>query len=391
MLFRDTWIEVDLDAIRHNVSQLIKHYVKPRKFIAVVKADAYGHGAVEVARCAIEAGADYLAVATLDEAIELRLHQIRHPILILGNVPLKYLNVAASLKLTLTIHSFDWLKKALSYPLKERLAVQIKLDTGMHRIGLLHKEEVEQAIAMIQQSPYFHLTGIYSHLATADEEDSTYYELQLKRFKAMIQGINTTGLMIHLANSMATVKFHDTITNAVRVGILIYGVSPLILPLRFPLKPALRLYTSIIQCKKLKKGSKIGYNGRYETPSDEWIGTLPIGYADGFQPLERHGLVYLNSCYVPIVGKVCMDQSMVRLPYAVPIGTQVEIIGSHIAIMSYAQQSGMHIYQALTQLSRRLPRVYIQENQVQGIIHRGLGFSLKPLGDIQSFNDSMME
>lgn len=365
MFFRDTWIEINLDAIASNVLGLKKHYVKDKRLIAVIKADAYGHGAIETARCLIQTGIDHLAVATLDEAIELRIHQIDVPILVLGNVPVDYLELAVKYNVAITAHSLTWLRQALKQKLPGNLMVHLKLDTGMHRIGLTSHEELVEAIRLLNEASLFQLCGVYTHLATADDRDDTYYKMQLNRFKAYLEVIEDRDLLIHMANSAATVKYTDELTNAVRVGLLLYGISPKSdLPITFSLKPALNLYTRIIQCKKVGRGKKISYNGVYEATEEEWIGTIPIGYADGLDRRYQGGMVYVDGVYCPIVGHICMDQSMIRLPHPVSEGTLVEVIGPHIPVELMAARCGTIPYQQLTQLSKRLPRIYKRKKQM---------------------------
>lgn len=372
MFFRDTWIEIDLDAIEYNLTQLNNHYVKDKSIIAVIKADAYGHGAVEVAKSVIRSGAQCLAVATLDEAIQLRLNDIHHPILVLGNVPLKGLPMASKFNITVTVHSLEWLKKAVAVHVNH-LDVQIKIDTGMHRIGILNKIDLFKVLSIIDDNPHFKLIGIYSHLATADEANPDYYFKQINKFKSLLEGIETDDLLIHLSNSIATIKYTDTITNAVRIGLMLYGVNPMPeIMLKFSLKPALALYTRIVQCKKLSNGARVSYNGIYEVMDEEWIGTIPIGYADGFDRRIKNGVVYVDNTYAPVVGHVCMDQTMIRLPRKISENTIVEMIGPHISVDDIARWSGTISYQVLTQLSKRLPRIYKRNNEIISIINEGL-------------------
>ena len=372
MFFRDTWIEIDLDAIEYNLTQLKNHYVKDKSIIAVIKADAYGHGAVEVAKSVIRSGAQCLAVATLDEAIQLRLNDIHHPILVLGNVPLKGLPMASKFNIAVTVHSLEWLKKAVAVHVNH-LDVQIKIDTGMHRIGILNKIDLIKVLSIIDDNPHFKLIGIYSHLATADEANPDYYFKQINKFKSLLEGIETDDLLIHLSNSIATIKYTDTITNAVRIGLMLYGVNPMPeIMLKFSLKPALALYTRIVQCKKLSNGARVSYNGIYEVMDEEWIGTIPIGYADGFDRRIKNGVVYVDNTYAPVVGHVCMDQTMIRLPRKISENTIVEMIGPHISVDDIARWSGTISYQVLTQLSKRLPRIYKRNNEIISIINEGL-------------------
>lgn len=371
--YRDTWVEVDLDAIYHNVSQLKKHYALNKKMFAVVKADGYGHGAVMVAKTALRAGADYLAVATLDEAIELRKNKLKVPILLLGNMRVSDLKVASQYKLIVTIHSIEWLKKAIASYKGKKINVHFKVDTGMHRIGFLNSDQLKEAVGLIQNHHHFKLNGIFTHMATAEEEDETYYRMQVERFKQMLSGINTKHLLVHSANSAATVNYDHDFTSAVRNGIMIYGLKPKAdIKMKFELKQAIYLYAKLIQVKQLKSGSKISYNGIYETKAEEWIGTLAIGYADGWDRRMQDGQVYIDGHYCPVVGRICMDQTMIKLPYQMKEGTIVELIGHHVTVDDIAKRINTINYHTVCQLTDRLPRIYKRNGKVTKIKNRRL-------------------
>jgi alanine racemase len=371
--YRDTWIEVDLDAITHNVTNIKNHYAKDKLLFAVVKADAYGHGAIMVAKTALKAGADYLAVATLDEAIELRRHKIKAPILVLGYVNRSGLKLAAKYKITITVHNIKWLKKVVKFYRGKTIQVHLKVDTGMHRIGVLTKEELIESVALIRNSHSLHLNGIFTHLATAEEDDETYYHLQLNRFKELLQAIDIKDLIIHLANSAATVKFEHDFTNAVRVGLMMYGLMPKKeMSVAFDVLQAISLYGKLIHCKKLEPKKRVSYNGIYETKEHEWIGTLAIGYADGWDRRMENGQVYLNGELCPVVGRICMDQTMIKLPHLVEEGSLVELIGPHISVDEIAKRIRTINYQTVCQLSDRLPRIYKRKGKVVKVINRRL-------------------
>jgi alanine racemase len=371
--YRDTWIEVDLDAITHNVANIKNHYAKDKLLFAVVKADAYGHGAIMVAKAALKAGADYLAVATLDEAIELRQHKIKSPILVLGHITMSGIKLAAKYKITITIHNIKWLKKIVKAYKGKTIEVHLKVDTGMHRIGVLTKDELVESVALIKNSHSLQLKGIFTHLATAEEDDESYYHSQLNRFRELLQAIDTKNLVIHLANSAATVKFQHDFTNAVRVGLMMYGLLPKReLSVAFDVLQAISLYAKLIHCKELEPHKRVSYNGCYETKDHEWIGTLAIGYADGWDRRMEHGQVYINGDYCPVIGRICMDQTMIKLPHQLEEGTIVELIGPHIAVDEVAKRIRTINYQTVCQLSDRLPRIYKYKGRIVKIINRRL-------------------
>ncbi|ERJ11618.1 alanine racemase [Haloplasma contractile] len=371
--YRDTWIEINLDAIYQNVKHIKQLYAKNHKLFAVVKADGYGHGAYLVAKTAIEAGAECLAVATLDEAIELRNLNIDAPILVLGNTRITDTELAAFYNITLTAHNLKWLTHLIESYKGRQVHVHLKVDTGMHRIGLLNEQELRVAKQLLDRSDVVNLTGIYTHMATSDEEDMSYFKQQRNKFKYLLSTIDTEGLIIHLANSGATIRFQDDFTNAVRAGIMIYGLSPKPdLQLDFRLKQAISLYAKLIHVKQLPKGSKISYNGIYETKTDEWIGTLAIGYADGFDRRMQEGEAYIDNNHVKVVGRICMDQTMIKLPKYYPEGTIVELIGPHIHVDELAKRLNTINYQVVCLLSDRLPRLYIQDGKLIKTVNKRL-------------------
>lgn len=371
--FRDTWLEIDLDAIYQNVSNIKKYYAKDKKIFAVVKANAYGHGAVMVAKTALKAGASYLAVATLDEAQELRKNKIKVPILVLGNMRVDDLGVACEYDITVTAHNINWLEEAVNNYKGKTVKIHFKLDTGMNRIGFVNKEELIHATNLINNSKHFDLTGIFTHMATSEENDELYFKMQQSKFKSLIESIDTTNLLIHLSNSAATIKYLDSFTNAVRIGIVVYGLSPKKdMKIDFDLKQAVSLYSKLIQVKKIPKGSKIGYNGTFETKKEEWIGSIPIGYADGWDRRMINGIVYIDGNFCDIVGTICMDQVMVKLPYQIKEGTTVELIGPNIHVDEVSVRIKTINYHTVCLLSDRLPRVFISKGKVIRIENKRL-------------------
>lgn len=369
--YRDTWVEVDLESIYHNVNNIKKLYAKNKDLIAVVKADGYGHGAIQVAKIALEAGATLLAVSTLDEAIELRKGGIKAPILVLIGIRIKDLKLARKYNIIITVHNIKWLESANKEYKGRTINVQLKIDTGMYRIGLGNKEELIKALELVNNSKCFKLSGIYTHLATSEEDDKSYYLMQDEMFRDLIDGIDTRGLMIHIANSAATIKYENKYTNAVRVGIMLYGLSPNNnINLSFDLKQAISLYTKLNHVKYLSKGKKVSYNGIYETSTGEWIGTVPIGYGDGWDRRMNNGLAYIDGNYCNIIGRICMGQTMIKLPCKMSEGTVVELIGPNIHVNDVAKRINTINYQTVCMLTDRLPRIYKREGKIVDTINR---------------------
>ncbi|MCM3117958.1 alanine racemase [Neobacillus sp. MER 74] len=370
--YRDTWAEVDLDCISANVTSIKKQLPQQVKVIAVVKANAYGHGDVQVAKTALEAGAAYLAVAFMDEAIALRNKGITAPILVLGASRPEDIQVAAKFDITLTVFQKEWLEKALKYvKTEDRISFHIKVDTGMGRIGVRSVSELTAVEQMISEHSPFHLEGIFTHFATADELDETYMYQQLALFESMVTALKQKPKYVHSSNSAATLRFPKTYFNAVRVGIAMYGLTPSLEmedKIPFQLKEAFSLRTRLVHVKKMPKGEKLSYGATYETDDEEWIGTIPIGYADGWIRKLQGQEVLVEGKRTPIVGRICMDQCMVRLPYHVPIGTPVTLIGAQenqfISINEIAKKLETINYEVPCIIASRVPRLYKKGGKV---------------------------
>ncbi|WP_045519269.1 alanine racemase [Neobacillus niacini] len=370
--YRDTWAEIDLDCILSNVTSVKKLLPPKVDIIAVVKANGYGHGDVQVAESALEAGATYLAVAFMDEAIALRNKGIQAPILVLGATRPEDVELAVKFNITITVFQMEWVKAAQSYlPLDKMLRVHIKLDTGMGRIGVRTKEELAAVVQMISNDDRIEIEGIFTHFATADEVDLTYFEKQIKLFHDLLSVLKERPKYIHCSNSAAALRFSKANFNAVRLGIAMYGLTPspeIEHELPFPLKEAFSLRSRLVHVKKLDKGDKVSYGATYETEDEEWIGTIPIGYADGWIRRLQGQEVLVEGKRVPIVGRICMDQCMVKLPYAVPVGTTVTLIGKQndefISVNEIARKLETINYEVPCIISNRVPRLYKQGGKI---------------------------
>jgi alanine racemase len=364
---RPTQAVIDLKAIKQNIA-IEKQQLEPnQKLLAVVKANAYGHGAIQVAYAARAAGADGFCVAVIDEGLELRRAGLSEPILILGVNSFNQAAVMAANNLATAVDSLDFLKRAATrLTEKQRLSVHLALDTGMGRIGFKDPQKLKAAVDFLHENAdKFDFAGIFTHFATADSTETDYYQFQLANFKRLAAVVNPLPRYIHVANSAAALWHKDCGGNAVRFGISMYGLNPsgteLALPLKF--KPALSLVSKLVSVRKISAGQSVGYGKTYSAREDEWIGTVPIGYADGW-PRRMQGFhVLVNGLFCQIVGRVCMDQIMIRLPQELPVGTKVTLIGKDgvkkitaQAVAGYAQT--IH-YEILCGLSERVDRKYL--------------------------------
>lgn len=373
--YRDTWAEVDLDCISENIASVKQRLPQNVDIIAVVKANAYGHGDVQVAKAALEAGATYLAVAFMDEAIALRQKGITAPILILGATRATDAHVAAQNHITLTVFQMEWLREAKKHlHADEQLTVHVKLDTGMGRIGIRSKEELKEIEQVLQEEKQFNFEGIFTHFATADELDESYFQQQFAKFKDMVNALKKKPKYVHCSNSAAAVRFPETYFNAVRLGIVMYGLTPSLemdTEIPFPLKEAFSLKSKLVHVKKLQKGEKISYGATYETSGEEWIGTIPVGYADGWIRKLQGQKVLVDGKRAPIVGRICMDQCMIRLPYYIPVGTEVTLIGrdaaQFISVNEIAAKLETINYEVPCIIAGRVPRVYKKSGEIVGL------------------------
>ncbi|MGT2907511.1 alanine racemase [Streptococcus dentiloxodontae] len=362
-LHRPTVAKVDLSAIWDNIKSVQDHIRSDVLTYAVVKANAYGHGAVAVS-CHIQPLVDGFCVSNIDEGIELRQAHIDKPILILGAVMPDEISLARDYRLTLTVASLDWLKMAVRSECDlTDVTVHVKVDSGMGRIGVRSLEEANQLISDLRFAGAV-VEGIFTHFATADEADTGKFQEQLDFFTKLIEGLDYCPPIVHSSNSASSLWHEETVMNAVRLGIVIYGLNPSgqELELPYPLKPSLSLESALVQVKKLPKGSTVGYGATYTSSQAEWIGTLPIGYADGWTRDMQGFEVLVDDQRCPIVGRVSMDQITIRLPKAYPLGTRVVLIGHSktqtISATDVAQKRGTINYEVLCLLSDRVPRQY---------------------------------
>lgn len=345
--------------------------------MAVVKANGYGHGAVEVAKTALGAGVSWLGVALLDEALALREAGITAPILVLGWVRPEDAWIAAKHHISLTVFQHDWLVQAKRhYDGVGSLRIHLKLDTGMGRVGARERSEVAPIAGAINSSEMFVLEGVFTHFATADECDTTYFMDQVARFETMLSWLEKWDArpeMIHCANSATAINFPDKVFNLVRLGIAMYGLTPsfdMTPTLPFSLEQAFTLHSRLVHVKEIEPGEAIGYGATYVARKREWIGTVPIGYADGWlRKIANHGEVLVDGERVPIVGKICMDFFMVRLPRKTDVGTKVTLIGEQgherIGIDDIARQLDTITYEIPCTISDRVPRYYRYEKNRQ--------------------------
>ena len=360
---RPTKALINLGAIRQNIQQMGAHIPEGTLKWAVVKANAYGHGAVAVAT-AIQDDVDGFCVSNIDEAIELRQAGLSKPILILGVSGLEAVALAKEYDITLTVAGLEWVQSLIA---KESdlagLTVHFKIDSGMGRIGFREGREADQAQDILRQEGV-RVEGIFTHFATADEESDTYFNEQLERFKTILTHMKEVPELVHASNSATTIWHAETIFNAVRMGDAMYGLNPSgeVLDLPYDLIPALTLESALVHVKTVAAGACMGYGATYQANSEQVIATVPIGYADGWTRDIQNFSVLVDGQACPIVGRVSMDQITIRLPKVYPLGTKVILIGSdgdkEITATQVASYRGTINYEVVCLISDRVPREY---------------------------------
>ncbi|MFD2306789.1 alanine racemase [Enterococcus termitis] len=365
---RPTKLVIDTQAIKENVRNEIKRMPKGTELFAVVKANGYGHGAVQTAKAAIAGGATGFCVAILDEAIELREAGITEPILILSVVDVSYIELLLTYDISVTAATQEWLEQATEQlnqlEIQAPLKVHIKVDTGMGRIGFTTPEAVKQAIATLKVEKKMEWEGLFTHFSTADEKDTRYFDKQSQRFDKVLSVLDDLPRYVHVSNSATAFWHPNNPGNMIRFGIGLYGLNPSghALSAVYPLKPALSLVSQLIQVKELSAGEGIGYGNTYTTTAKEWIGTIPIGYADGWLRHLTGFSVLVDGEECEIVGRICMDQCMIRLPKKMTVGETVTLIGENhgkeITLQMVADKLETIHYEVACTFSERIPREY---------------------------------
>jgi len=361
-----TWIEVDLNAIKNNI-QLISRSTKSA-VMAVVKANGYGHGIVEVAKASESAGVAWLGVARLDEAIQIREAGVLTDILVLGHTSSVDIPMAVENNVSLAIHSFDQIENYSKsiHNLTGKIKIHVKIDSGMGRLGV-SLEEALPFITSLKNQEKFQLDGIFTHMARADEIDVETTNIQLERFNQLLNLLckeNITFNWIHAANSAAALFHPDSRFNLVRPGISIYGLNPSFTASLSPeFLPSLSWKTVLTSVKVLPPNSGISYGHAYITKKYERVGTISVGYGDGFRRVSNNE-VLVRGKRVPVIGNVCMDQCIVSLegiPDACP-GDEVVLIGKQVNEVMSAENVAIRwntiVYEPICGLTNRIPRIY---------------------------------
>lgn len=382
-MYRKTYAAVNERTLTENVRELVSHYPEYQTYFGVVKGNAYGHG-FRVVNALLAGGVNYLAVSSLEEALCVREFNREVPILCLEPVDLQFLDVVIANRITLTVHSVDYFRALNQAAPQEKVRVHVKLDTGMNRLGLKTKDEVDTLFSVLDRHENVLIEGIYTHLATTGILDP-YYDQQMRKFERLTENIDLSLIpIVHVGRSTTLVHHKKPdFVNGVRMGICMYGfsqsmpvptgwrklkreltlkfkgISPAILQNDLNLKTALSLHSAVLQVKDVKKGEFIGYGAAARAEEDMTVAILGIGYYDGMD--ARIGSVRLNGKDCPILGDICMDMTAVKAPKGTREGDLAEIFGETVSVRKIAQKLGTNAYHVLTGVTTRVERVYTED------------------------------
>ncbi len=352
MLFRNTYLEINLKSIEKNVRNLMAEYYEYKHHIGVVKADCYGQSSIRTVKAIIKGGCDYLAVATLDEALDIRKKINEIPILCLGVVPSAYIETCMQNNITITINSLDYLEEVLQQE-PEGLKVHLKIDTGMHRLGIEKNEEVLEAIDKIKKSKIL-LEGIYTHIYQARDKEK--YLKQIEKFEEALTGIDLKQIpIVHIAASEALTLYEKPkFVNGCRLGLIMYGLTKVE---GLKLDTTARLMSEVLQIHRLQPGETVGYEGAFKAEEETKIAVIGIGYADGIIRKNTGRDVYINGNRYPIVGNICMDMLFVKVDDEVEVHDTVYVLKDNAHIEEVAKYLDTISYEVLCMIGKRVPRV----------------------------------
>ncbi len=385
---RRTWAEIDLNALEHNYNEIRKAVDSQSEMMCVIKADAYGHGAVTAAHEYERLGANRFAVSNIEEALQLRENGITAPILILGFTPAPVAETLAKNNIAQAVFSEEYAKELSSYAVKQNVTVKIhiKLDTGMSRIGFMYqnserdKNSIAEIVRVCGLNGLKH-EGIFTHFAVSDEgnEGKDYTLKQLSCFSRAIEELKACGVefaLRHCSNSGAIIDYKQAHMNCVRAGIILYGLFPSAkLSNRLSLKPVMQIKSVVAQVKEVEPNTAVSYGGIYKTNRKTRIATVPIGYADGYtRSLGNRARMLVSGQYVPVIGRVCMDQLMLDISDIenVQVGDEVTVIGTDgqnsITFEEIAALTGTINYEVICVVGKRVPRIYYKNGQKIGVM-----------------------
>ena len=391
-MYRNTYVEVDTNIIGSNVKNIIKKYNDYKYYIGVVKGNAYGHGGY-VSKVMIESGINYLAVSSLEEAIDIRKYT-DVPILCLEPISIDYIDECIKNNITITVSNYSYYKELVSKNIK-RLKIHLKLNTGMNRLGFTKQEEITEIYNNLINNEDIKLEGIYTHLSTTGITDKIY-DNQVSRFKELTKNIDLNKIeIVHIGKS-STLEYHPKLdfVNAIRLGGALYGIKQpsinytglkgFVRKLKhnylikkynisetyksndLDIKPAISLKSEVMEIQKIKAGDVVGYGGKYIAEKDEFIAVIPVGYSDGLNLNYNNSYVYINDKKYKLVGSINMGMIAALTDECVKVGDEVSVINKNIK--EIASLTNTTPYFIMTSLSSSLPRVYKKDNKIIKIV-----------------------
>lgn len=375
VMHRPTWVEIDLSALRHNLLAIKKTAGPGVKIMGIVKADAYGHGDYEVCRVLLNHGVEILGIAILEEGIQLRDKGIQAPLLLLGGLFEDQIDTVIQYNVIPAVYDLK-LARVLSkraHELHKTIPVHVYVDTGMGSIGVTYDKAVEFVKSLYDIKNIF-IDGIYTHCSSSDEKESAYTNLQIRRFRDILTTLDAIKIGIpvrHMANSGAIIGYPDAYFTMVRPGLSLYGLYPSEEVSRdIGIRPVMSFKTRVIHIKDMQSGDYVGYSRTYKITKPTCVATLPFGYDDGYNRLlSGQGKVIIRGVTASIIGRVCMDQCFVDVSHinGVSVGDEVVVYGSQgqetISIESIAKQLQTIPYEVTCSVSKRVPRIYINQEE----------------------------
>lgn len=383
-MYRSTHVKINLDNIKNNITEIIKKYDNYDYYFGVVKGNCYGHG-IQIIETLIKNGINYLAVSSLDEALEIREINKNIPILCLQPIDTEYLDICSKNNITITVHSSTYVKNIKN--IDNPITVHIKIDSGMSRLGFNNKNELKKAISLLQKNNNINIEGIYTHMGTNGITD-VYRKKQLNSFEDITSLIDLNIFKIIHIDRSVTLLCQPKIPycNGVRLGIVMYGFGQKRIERNFMQKikyeiktrlydipktnydelnllPAFSLYSKVIQVKKINQGSLVGYGISYQAPEDMIVATIEIGYYDGLNLNYNNNYVFVNNKRYKIIGTINMGMITIKADETIQEGDMVEIFGEHISIKEAARNSHTTVYQLLSCIPKFIPRIYVKNKE----------------------------
>lgn len=396
-MYRKTYVEINIDNLKSNVKNIVNYYNNYKYYFGVVKGNSYGHGITYVINELIESGINYLAVSSLEEALEIRKINKKIPILSLEPISIEYIDICIKNNVTITVHDYNYALELIKKDIKKKLKIHLKIDSGMNRLGFKYKDELDEVYSKLKEKENIEIEGIYTHFATLGINDKDW-DVQLENFTKLTSDIDLNSIpIVHLYKSAAFIN-HPKLDfdNGIRIGIAMYGydtnpkysnkglknklrqikrkinkkrfnVSKTNTTLPIELKPAFKMFTEIIQIKDIKKGEFVGYGAAFRAKKDMRIAILPVGYDDGIFRRSTGRFVTINNKRYQIIGDVCMGMIFVEIDNNVSINDKVTLIGDLTPIKEVAVHNGTSIYETMCNIGKQIPRVYIKDNEISNI------------------------